>query len=362
MKHDEMYETHNFMERYFLDDEQAAGRWKLLQKRQLQEEFNNKRRKRQERIRKQKLKRRRIVYTALLLCIGILAFIFGRISGYKKYKEEKKSAIFSVGQSQAKELANTDSVKAEELPFLRTYVAKYPESEPKNMSKEEIKEKIHAMAQVDTDFQTIENNIEQYPDTLLNNLCNNPNMISYALSYNEKCGTTGGEIENSELDGIPLFIQWDSRWGYAPYGNDVIGLSGCGPTCMSMVVVGLTGNKEATPIQLADYATEHGYYEDGAGTKWSFMEDVGNAYGLQGTYLPLQKELLYTELEQGHPIICSMRQGDFTAEGHYVVIAGIENGKLRIHDPNSMTRSEKLWEYEDIESQIANLWSYSVAE
>ena len=35
-------------------------------------------------------------------------------------------------------------------------------------------------------------------------------------------------------DKPPLLLQWDLRWGYAPYGDDMIGLAGCGPACLSM--------------------------------------------------------------------------------------------------------------------------------
>ena len=47
-------------------------------------------------------------------------------------------------------------------------------------------------------------------------------MLDFALGYQENYDTTSGTLEASELDGIPLFIQWDKRWGYDAYGNDVI--------------------------------------------------------------------------------------------------------------------------------------------
>ena len=57
-----------------------------------------------------------------------------------------------------------------------------------------------------------------------------------------------------------------------------------------------------------------------------------------------------------NPIICSMRAGDFTTTGHYIVLVGCEDGLIRVNDPNSHANSEKLWSYEQIESQIRNLW------
>ena len=57
-----------------------------------------------------------------------------------------------------------------------------------------------------------------------------------------------------------------------------------------------------------------------------------------------------------------MRAGDFTTSGHYIVLAGIEDGKYRVNDPNSYANSEKLWSYEQIEGQIRNLWSIGAGE
>ena len=65
------------------------------------------------------------------------------------------------------------------------------------------------------------------------------------------------------------------------------------------------------------------------------------------------------ELENGHPIICAMRPGDFTTAGHFIVLADVQEGKIRVNDPNSRTRSRELWPYETLERQIKNLWTFT---
>ena len=57
-------------------------------------------------------------------------------------------------------------------------------------------------------------------------------------------------------------------------------------------------------------------------------------------------------LEAGKPIICAMREGDFTTTGHYIVLRGVKDGEFQVNDPNSVVNSEKLWSYEQIEGQI----------
>ncbi len=66
-------------------------------------------------------------------------------------------------------------------------------------------------------------------------------------------------------------------------------------------------------------------------------------------------------LKKGNPIICSMGPGDFTTAGHFIVLVGVEEGKIKVNDPNSKERSSKLWDYETLEPQIKNLWVFEKA-
>ena len=89
------------------------------------------------------------------------------------------------------------------------------------------------------------------------------------------------------------------------------------------------------------------------------MTEGAAAFGVFGQEIGLSRETVFSELESGHPIICSVRPGDFTSTGHFIVLAGAENGKIRVNDPNSRVRSEMLWEYDRLEPQINNLWAYT---
>ncbi len=160
---------------------------------------------------------------------------------------------------------------------------------------------------------------------------------------------------------LPYLLQWDARWGYADYGSGALGLTGCGPTCLSMVVVGLTGNRDANPLAVAEYSSRSGWYVSGAGTSWELMRSGAEHYGLLWEELPLDDDVLRAALDGGRPVVASMLPGDFTESGHYIVIEGYEDGGYRVLDPNSPTRSAKLWSYETLRGQIGNLWAYSAA-
>ena len=63
-------------------------------------------------------------------------------------------------------------------------------------------------------------------------------------------------------------------------------------------------------------------------------------------------------LENGRPIIVNVGEGIFTDNGHYMVFVGWEDEKIRINDPNRRDFSERLWDFEEIQDQIKNMWVY----
>lgn len=195
-----------------------------------------------------------------------------------------------------------------------------------------------------------------YPKSLVELLERNPETESFVLNYpfREK-----KEIDLSEYDldeGVPLFLQWDPRWGYDQYGSDVIAITGCGPTCLAMAGYYVTGDEKFSPDRMAVFAKENGYYSKGNGSSWTLISEGGVKLGLDVTEIPLVEKRIVDNLKAGNPIICAMGAGDFTSSGHYIVMVGYEDGKIRVNDPNSVKNSEKLWSYDQISGQIRNLW------
>ena len=126
-----------------------------------------------------------------------------------------------------------------------------------------------------------------------------------------------------------------------------------------MVAAGLTGDNTVTPYKVAQFSAENGYYAGDSGTSWILMTDGAQQFGIYGEEMGLSEGEVFSALENGHPIICSMRPGDFTTTGHFIVLTGLEDGKIRVNDPNSRVRSERLWDYSKLEYQINNLWVYT---
>ena len=197
----------------------------------------------------------------------------------------------------------------------------------------------------------------QYPENLIDLLERNPETEDFVLSFPLR---EEQELEIFAYDlseGVPLMMQWDKRWGYDHYGSDMIAITGCGPTCLAMAGYYVTDGDDAFhPAKIAEFSEKNGYYSKGNGSSWTLISEGGVKLGLDVTEIPLVKKRMMSNLEVDNPIICSMRAGDFTTSGHYIVLVGTEDGLIRVNDPNSYINSEKLWSYEQLEPQIRNLW------
>ena len=216
------------------------------------------------------------------------------------------------------------------------------------------------MALVNPKVREIMANKDQYPEQLIELLKSNEETVDFVFDYPEKKDTTPADTVGEVVQGqIPLLLQWNERWGYAFYADDMIAVNGCGPTAIAMVAAGLTGDNTVTPYKVAQFTAENGDYAGDSGTSWTLMTDGAQQFGIYGEEMGLSEGEVFSALENGHPIICSMRPGDFTTTGHFIVLTGIEDGKIRVNDPNSRVRSERLWDYSKLEYQINNLWVYT---
>lgn len=200
---------------------------------------------------------------------------------------------------------------------------------------------------------------EEYPTELLELLSRNPETIDFVYDYPANKDKQFDIDISGDITGdrVPLFIQWDERWGYQKYGDSIIAINGCGPTCLSMVASYLLKDSKLNPQYMAQFSEDNGYISEN-GTLWALLSTGARKLGLESIEIPLDEDRVMNNLEVGNLIICSMGPGDFTTEGHFIVLAGCENGKIIVNDPNSRKNSERLWEFKEIKNQIKNIWVF----
>ncbi len=255
-------------------------------------------------------------------------------------------AVFMVGYVGVCFSPIMDWADAEEAPESQT------ESAPTVVSNSSFQLALETFAE-ENDLQ-----MNQWPDELLEAAERNPEMEDFVLNYPIKKDETP-EIDLDDCRGtdtVPLLFQWDERWGYSEYSGGPMGLTGCGPTCLSMVCIYLLNDPDYNPRYIAEFSRNNGYSVTGSGSAWALISEGGEMLGLDVTEIPLDEERIIRNLEAGNPIICVMGPGDFTTTGHFIVMTDYVDGMIKVNDPNSNSRSEQLWDYARIKDQILNLW------
>lgn len=161
---------------------------------------------------------------------------------------------------------------------------------------------------------------------------------------------------------VPRLYQWDSRWGSTVYSSTAFALTGCCPTSLSMVYQGLTGKGDLSPYDMGKRASDGGYETAFDGTDATFLVNEAASLGLSCEALAADADSVRSALEGGAVLICNVGPGDFTDNGHFFVITGIDDeGNLAINDPYSAERSNRAWDVDTVLGQTIGLWAYRLA-
>lgn len=307
--------------------------------------------------RRRKRRRQAIIRCSILLLIVILLIVglVKMVSGiWKHFHTDKKSDKIT------EQMKENDT----EEPTTEQIVADIDEAilaKDLPADREAALEILKTQAETDPEIQGICDNAAVYPDNILMNLAINSEMKQFAIDYPAKISIAFDGDFTMDVTGntVPLYLQFDEQWAYADYGNNIIGLSGCGPTCLSMAYTYLKQDGSMNPIKVADFATEKGYLDESGDTSWTLMTEGATELGLISEELTDGKDAMTTALENGNVIICSVSSGDFTKNGHFILLREYKNGLFYVNDPNSEARSQVGWDYERLESQIVKMWSIS---
>ncbi|HCT91179.1 MAG TPA: hypothetical protein DF613_07355 [Lachnospiraceae bacterium] len=173
----------------------------------------------------------------------------------------------------------------------------------------------------------------------------------------------------SSMGILTYFNQGDSRWVDHSYGGrDRFGKYGCGPTVLAMIVTSFT-NQDYFPSDMADWASDHGYWAPGSGTKHSFIPEGAAAFGFQvESFHDFTRKGILDELASGHILVALLGPGHFTNGGHFIIIADDwSDKKVSIADPASLKNTQKAWDIELILDELkysatdgGPMWSISV--
>lgn len=226
---------------------------------------------------------------------------------------------------------------------------------PKSDNKEELIKNVEKLAKKDPKAKWVYENFYKIDDIDAYLAGNDKDTIEFV--YNMNNGLTNfpySQGESIDLDRkTPYYIQWDNRWAYNKLSSRNIGVNGCGPTSMAMILSRIKNDKTITPDKIAKDASSY-MVEDGI--SWNFFLDGAQKYGYKIEDVILDKNAFVKALEKG-PLLVSVNRGYFTLFGHILVIDSYKDGKFLINDPNSIRNSRREWTFEEISNQIVKVWS-----
>ncbi len=169
-------------------------------------------------------------------------------------------------------------------------------------------------------------------------------MFQYT-EYGGSTITALGDVRFTDgVTEVVYFNQKDERYANESYGTDNIGGYGCGPTSMSIVVSSLTGDI-VDPIEMAEWSYKNGGWCSKSGSYHALIPSAAKAWGLtvEGCTASEPQRIL-DALCSGKLVVAIMTKGHFTSGGHFIVLRGVQDGKILVADPASYKRSEKLWD------------------
>lgn len=220
-----------------------------------------------------------------------------------------------------------------------------------------IRENLRIMAQKDARAQLILDQWEAFPPTLRFLAGNNPMALGVCVEMAE--GKAWPYVQENgptfELGRkAPLYLQWDRRWAAQPYADGCIANSACAPTALSMVMSAFTG-KMVTPSDIVAQVRPEEVSANG--TEWSFLDRVGEVYGVSSERLPYSETAVRERLAQGKIVVILVGEGYFTFVGHMLVILDADEEGFTINDPNSYENSLRKWSFEEI-APVQEIWAF----
>lgn len=169
--------------------------------------------------------------------------------------------------------------------------------------------------------------------------------------------------DNPRPQSVAGTIYYQNDYANVSYGSSNIANCGCGPTAFAMVATDYTG-KQITPADAVAWCG-NAYYVNGAGTAWSYFNAAAKHFNLPCTVVDLGKDInrAVEELQKGNLVISSQGPGLFTSGGHFILLSSIENGGIKVRDPNKNNAVNKGYESrvfstQEINQSASNYWAF----
>lgn len=184
------------------------------------------------------------------------------------------------------------------------------------------------------------------------------------INIREDLYITDVEFENVEHKNEVIFYdQNDYKTPFCGINGTTISGYGCGITASAIVTSTLLQDSKYDPLYMNNLAQTgySGAFCNRGGTNVSFFKYFADKFGFKyNSYNKDQGANIVEALKTGNSlVIAHMGPGDFTNNGHYIVLSGInEQGFVEVHDPNDRNNKKNRgtgngwYDIQDIAKQL----------
>ncbi len=202
---------------------------------------------------------------------------------------------------------------------------------------------------------------DKYGDTALIELAlAHPEAVDFVASYPDADKSAQAYTDAVTTGEVPELFCWDARWGAVDYGGHALAVSGSGPVAFSMAYMGLTGQADKTPADIASLAVEANAATGESGTDGAFFASAAEGLGLSVSSHESSADNLTQVLDSGVYLLVEAKAGSLSSDAHWVlVVSENSDGTVGIYDPTDPSASEHDWAASTIAGACDTFYSVS---
>ena len=144
----------------------------------------------------------------------------------------------------------------------------------------------------------------------------------------------------------PQLYTFDTRWGYLPYADGIMGVTGSGPVALSMAAMGLTGKNTYDPATIAQAVTAANLASGTTGMDDSFLSNHASDAGVEATSIEASSDGLYSGISDETPVLIKLKadSGIGSASAHWALITSLNSdNSVTVYDPTSALATSHSW-------------------
>ena len=189
-----------------------------------------------------------------------------------------------------------------------------------------------------------------------------PDAIEFVAGSIKNDGSTQAYGENVTQGEYPQLYTFDTRWGYMPYADGILGVTGSGPVALSMASMGLSGKNNYDPATIAQAVTSSNLASGTTGMDDGFISNHASDAGLTATSVEASSDGIYTPIAENEPVIIKLKadSGIGSSLAHWALITQLNSdNSINVYDPTSVAASSHSWSLGAVTSKTDTAYALS---